>query len=218
MTEAEWLACDDRGKMLQCLRQLGTDRRIVCHLAGKVMLRKVQLFLCGCCRLRWEELSDQRSRIAVEVAERHADGLAKQPDLRKARQGAEEATRGGWGGSSIPYLAAEATKVAGEQAWNAAWIAAAITPILLLRCVFGNPFRQLVLKPAWLTSAVQTLARAAYDERDLPSGPLDTARLAVLSDALEEAGCSEDAILSHLRSPGPHIRGCWALDLVLGKG
>jgi hypothetical protein len=49
----------------------------------------------------------------------------------------------------------------------------------------------------------------------LHSGHLDNARLAVLSDALEEAGC-DDAILSHLRSPGPHVRGCWAVDLCLG--
>ena len=48
-------------------------------------------------------------------------------------------------------------------------------------------------------------------------GTLDRARLAVLSDALEEVGCTDTALLSHLRSPGPHVRGCWALDLVLGK-
>lgn len=48
-------------------------------------------------------------------------------------------------------------------------------------------------------------------------GTLDPARLAVLSDALEEAGCAEAALLTHLRSPGPHVRGCWALDLVLGR-
>jgi hypothetical protein len=62
-----------------------------------------------------------------------------------------------------------------------------------------------------------SLAVAAYEERLLPSGHLDNARLAVLSDALEEAGCSDEEILAHLRSPGPHIRGCWALDHILGK-
>jgi hypothetical protein len=62
-----------------------------------------------------------------------------------------------------------------------------------------------------------SLAQAAYDERNLPSGHLDNARLAVLSDALEEAGCTDADILSHLRSPGLHVRGCWALDLVLAK-
>lgn len=62
-----------------------------------------------------------------------------------------------------------------------------------------------------------SLASLAYEHPVLPSGHLDSARLAVLSDALEEAGCDDAEILSHLRSPGPHVRGCWALDLVLGK-
>ncbi len=66
--------------------------------------------------------------------------------------------------------------------------------------------------------AVAALAMPAYDERLLTSGHLDPARLAVLSDALEEAGCTDADILTHLRSPGHHVRGCWALDLVLGKG
>jgi hypothetical protein len=51
----------------------------------------------------------------------------------------------------------------------------------------------------------------------LPSSELDTARLTVLADALEEAGCGDGEMLGHLRSAGPHVRGCWALDLVLGK-
>ncbi|MGL4554267.1 MAG: hypothetical protein ACRC33_24145 [Gemmataceae bacterium] len=61
------------------------------------------------------------------------------------------------------------------------------------------------------------LARAACADRLLPAGTLDPARLAVLADALEEAGASGD-LLAHLRSSGPHVRGCWALDLVLGRG
>jgi hypothetical protein len=65
---------------------------------------------------------------------------------------------------------------------------------------------------------VLSLALAAYTDRNLPSGELDHARLAVLADALEEAGCSEQSLRDHLRSPGPHVRGCWALDLLLGKG
>jgi hypothetical protein len=81
-----------------------------------------------------------------------------------------------------------------------------------------NPFRPVPTQPAWLTPTVTGLAAAAYEERALPSGDLDNARLAVLADALEEAGCMDEVFLGHLRSPGPHVRGCWALDLVLGKG
>ena len=60
-------------------------------------------------------------------------------------------------------------------------------------------------------------AQAAYEERELPSGHLSPTRLAVLADALEEAGCRDADLLAHLRAPGPHVRGCWALDLLLGK-
>ena len=88
-----------------------------------------------------------------------------------------------------------------------------------LRCGQVNGHWFDVLKPGpcpWLTTDVLSIAQAAYDER-LDDGTLDLARLAVLSDALEEAGCTDDTLLSHLRSPGPHVRGCWAVDLILGK-
>jgi hypothetical protein len=65
---------------------------------------------------------------------------------------------------------------------------------------------------------VTSLAAGAYEERSLPSGHLDPLRLAVLADALEEAGCADGGLLGHLRAPGPHVRGCWALDLILGQG
>jgi hypothetical protein len=87
----------------------------------------------------------------------------------------------------------------------------------LIHDVFGNPFSPAAFDPVWRTPVVGSLARAAYEERSLPAGALDPGRLAVLADSLEEAGCSDGTVLSHLRGPGPHIRGCWALDLVLGK-
>ncbi len=73
-------------------------------------------------------------------------------------------------------------------------------------------------EPAWLTPTVTSLAIAAYEERSLPSGELDTARLAILADALEDAECDNTDILTHLRGPGPHVRGCWPVDLCLHKG
>jgi hypothetical protein len=87
----------------------------------------------------------------------------------------------------------------------------------LLRDIFGNPFRAVAVNPTWLTPTVTSLATAAYEERSLPSGELDAARLAILADALEEAGCSDTTILDHLRSTGPHVRGCWSVDLLLGR-
>jgi hypothetical protein len=90
----------------------------------------------------------------------------------------------------------------------------------LYRCIFGNPFRPVSLDPAilaWNDAVVVRLAQAAYKERQLPAGTLDNCRLAVLADALEEAGCTDAEALSHLRGPGPHVRGCWVVDLLFGK-
>jgi hypothetical protein len=91
----------------------------------------------------------------------------------------------------------------------------------ILRELFGNPFRPApVIDSAWLAwrrGVVRELALAAYEYRRLPEATLDPARLAALAEALEGAGCGDAELLSHLRSPGPHVRGCWAVDLVLGK-
>jgi len=87
----------------------------------------------------------------------------------------------------------------------------------LLHEIMGNPFRPVSVDPTWLMPTVAALATAAYTERELPSGHLDANRLVVLSDALEEIGCTNAEILTHLRGPAPHVRGCWAIDLLLGK-
>jgi hypothetical protein len=87
----------------------------------------------------------------------------------------------------------------------------------MLRDIFANPFRSVAINFTWLTPTVRNLATAAYEDRSLPSGELDPARLAVLADALEESGCNNADMLTHLRSPGPHVRGCWSVDLLLGK-
>jgi hypothetical protein len=81
---------------------------------------------------------------------------------------------------------------------------------LLARDIFGLPLHLTAADPNWLTASVRGLAEATYEGHDF-------ALLPVLADALEDAGCAEAAILSHLRSPGPHTRGCWALDLILAK-
>jgi hypothetical protein len=86
--------------------------------------------------------------------------------------------------------------------------------------VFGNPFRPATLEPAllrWNGGTIPRLAAAAYDERTLPAGALDPVRLAVLGDALEDAGCTDPSLLAHLRVPGPHVRGCWTVDLLSGR-
>jgi hypothetical protein len=85
----------------------------------------------------------------------------------------------------------------------------------MLRDIFGNPFRQVSIDPRWLTSSVVDLARSIY-EGDLRQAGGYMA-LPILADALMDAGCDSEELLSHLRSDGPHVRGCWAVDLILGK-
>jgi hypothetical protein len=88
----------------------------------------------------------------------------------------------------------------------------------LLRDLVGpDPFHTPAIDPAWRPPAVVALAQAAYEERQLPDGLLDPARLGVLADALEEAGCDDEHLLAHLRGPGPHPRGCFALDAARGS-
>jgi hypothetical protein len=83
---------------------------------------------------------------------------------------------------------------------------------VLYRDIYGNPFRPVAVNPDWLAwndGTVPKLAHAIYDERAFNSLP-------VLADALEDAGCTDADLLNHLRDPGPHVRGCWALDRILG--
>src|SRR5262249_31979463 len=91
----------------------------------------------------------------------------------------------------------------------------------LIREIFGNPFRPTSFGsafPGGNGGTVVQLATAAYEERVLPAGTLDSVRLRLLADTLEEAGCTDRAVLDHLRGPGGHVRGCWALDRILGTG
>jgi len=80
----------------------------------------------------------------------------------------------------------------------------------LIRCVLGNPFRPVTVDPTWITSTVVTLAEGIYQDRAFD-------RLPILADALQDAGCNEPTVLDHCRSEEPHVRGCWLIDLVLGK-
>ncbi len=83
----------------------------------------------------------------------------------------------------------------------------------LLRCIVGNPFRTVPIEPAvlaWNDGTVPQIAAGIYDERAFD-------RLPVLADALLDAGCDDEELLDHCRSKEPHGRGCWAIDLLIGK-
>jgi hypothetical protein len=230
VTEAEWLACDDPDRMLDSQR-------------GKVSDRKLRLFACASCRhLCWPWLTDETSRHAVEVAERFTDGQVSTEELSAARSAAENIARqfnefesevARWSEVYDPALTLDsnATRIAAAtaavNAIDAVQAARRISgtertgQASLLRELLGNPFRPPpTIDPAWLTwnhGTVVRLAQSAYEERQLPAGTLDNARLAVLADALEEAGCTNQDILYHCRSGGEHVRGCWVVDALLGK-
>ena len=78
------------------------------------------------------------------------------------------------------------------------------------RCVFGNPYRSVASDRRWRTADVLGMARGIYEERAFD-------RLPILADALQDAGCADEQLLGHGRGPGPHVRGYWVVDLVLGK-
>ncbi len=214
MTEAEWLAATNPRPMLEHLRGCG------------ITARKYRLFACGCCRFIASRLSTLWLH-ALEVAARTADDRATAAERQAAVSAAEAMPprRERLVGGPVDHAVAAAGEATSRYASHAnalavALHAAAVAPAsrlrqaALLRELVGNPFRPPVaVDPAWLAwngGTVGKLAAEVYEARDL-------ARLPVLADALEDAGCADTEVLGHLRGPGPHVRGCWALDLVLGK-
>jgi hypothetical protein len=118
----------------------------------------------------------------------------------------------------ILFRATELHYPAGEEAARAEYVAQGRR----IRDLFGNPFAVIAteIHPDWLAwgdGIVGKLAQEAYEEREQPSGLLSPTRLAVLADALEESGCADEDLLDHLREPGEHVRGCWAVDALLRK-
>jgi hypothetical protein len=207
-------------------------------LRGKVSERRCRLFACACCRRIWGWMADERSRQAVEVCEDYADGRAGKKKLAAAAKALDASWPSSLDASSLA-AAVVVNACAGSLSQVAEWTPAYASGLLgrergdyaerterivqcdLLRDIFGNPFRPApTIGPAvldWNRRVVVRLAQRAYDDRHCPDGTLDLARLAVLADALEEAGVTDTLLLEHLRGPGPHVRGCFALDAILGQ-
>jgi hypothetical protein len=235
MTEREWLDCSEPQRMME-------------FLAGKASDRKLRLLGVAFCRRIWRLMPDDRSREAVQLAERYADGLATDGQRREVRhrtadspwpkrQAAgsaqiavhylNEKTAGKYpyfvtGVAAVAHAASEKYKSNRKKSfpvYRAAFVAAQRAEARLVRCVVGNPFRSVSLDPVWLArgDSIRALAEVLYGKRRLPEGTFDVKRVAELADALQDAGCSDETILSHLRGPGPHVRGCWPVDLILGR-
>jgi hypothetical protein len=201
MTEAEWLGATDPVKMLG-------------QVIGKAGDRELRLFACATCRRLWHLLRDPRSRVAVEVSERYADGLADEAELRAAARAArlaEVAVRAGGGFWNAAQTAAEAAGPAEAGARRAALAAADAD---LCREIFGNPFRPPTLDPSWLlwnNGCLRVIAQGIYEERRFDDLP-------VLADALSDSGCQDETLLAHCRGGGRLYRGCWLLDRILAAG
>jgi hypothetical protein len=226
MTEAEWLEATGTIAMLAFLKRKASER-------------KLRLFQVACCRRIWHLVPDTRWRDAVQVAEQYADGEVSDK-RRKAVLAMIPRPMGRDG--QMERMAVFAADVANRRMHKnrvalgcAAVIgfAARVTMGIvdtgpcrldslpeyqheraveasLLRDIFGNPFRSVAFDPAWRTDTALSLARQMYAARDFSATP-------ILADALQDAGCNEDAVLSHCRSDDVHVRGCWVVDLVLGK-
>ncbi len=235
MIESEWLSCGDPRVMLDQVRDRASPRQL-------------RLFACACLRAVWQHLFDERSQQAVEVAERYADERASAAELAAAEAAAYEVARladlrttvsdPGWAAARAAHRAAsyDAYGAASGAAFIAAlcaapWVFEPSGAVLhhgdvvakararqqqcdLLREIAGNPFRRTRIRPDWLAwdrGTVIRLAEHIYRENCFEELP-------VLGDALEEAGCRDEVLLAHCRSAGPHVRGCWLLDLLRCAG
>jgi hypothetical protein len=190
-------------------------------LKGKVSDRKLRLFAVACCRRIWAEMPDGCSRTAVELGERYADGQATMADLSHVSEELNDSLQDvdtdvdEQGRASSAALACITHLLTAEGAAECACRLSRKEPesekAALLQDIFGPlPFRPITLNPAWLTSTVLALAKGIYAEKAFD-------RMPILADALQDAGCDNEDILSHCRKPGEHARGCWIVDLLLGK-
>jgi hypothetical protein len=203
MTEAEWLACDNPWLMQA---QLGDQ-----HWS----YRRLYLLTVACCRRWWINLPNPELKTCLDVIERFADNNASEDELliaqkqllaRRERLTVFREAVGDYGILDIllpleePYDSLFTWDEKGFEVDDAAF----------LRCIQGNPFRLVAFSLEWRTNTALALARQMYDSRDFGAMP-------ILADALQDAGCDNEDILAHCRGPGPHVRGCWVVDLVLGK-
>lgn len=213
MTEAEWLSTPDAPALFHHLRSW-----------VKPPGRKHRLFACAVCRECWHLLTDL-GRHAVAVAEATLDGNATRDNWSAVSHDlAMEQYRlhGRLDRLTSPSAEVQASLIASAAVafdWPGEYAAGEAirnlphegVPVAdLLRDIFGNPCRLVTFLPEWRTSTVLALAEQMYEARDFSAMP-------ILADALQDAGCTDDAILTHCRGLGPHVRGCFCVDAILGK-
>ena len=246
MTEAEWLACSDPQSMLQFLRRTASDRKVRLFAVAccwrvwpsleqeefRDAVRKAESFADGLAD-RAEMVQAYEKALAIFSKLRGKDNgpgaaltssaFPSPPKSIWAR--IADALDDPWwedefdkGDRLAPALvtaqhaARAAADLQGQRQfyYAPAMLAEQREQTALVRCLFGNPFRPPPVSGAWLTPEVRALAAAIYAERAFDRMPL-------LADALEAAGCTDTDLIEHCRSGQQHARGCWVVDLLLGK-
>jgi hypothetical protein len=216
LNEAEWLACTYPGTMIDFLGAKASDR-------------KMRLWLVACCRRVWHLIPAGPCRNVLAVAESFADREATLERLVAAynlawshipddshpsvvvseRAAAEAAAYAAFPGK--PIKTAEIAALAPDPWSELRKEAERAAQAAILREIFGDlPFQRPAVDPSWLTPNVVTMAQNIYAEKGFDPMP-------VLGDALEDAGCNDAGILVHCRRAEGHVRGCWVVDLLLGK-
>lgn len=247
MTEAEWLACADPQPMLEFLRRKASDRKVrlfavACcwrvwssleHEEFRDAVRKAELFADGL--VDRDEMLQAYEKARAIFAKLHGKDNGPGAALTASAfpsppksflQRVADALDDPWwedefdkGDPLAPALvtarhaALAAADLQGQRhtLYAAATIAEQREQTALVQCLFGNPFRPRPVCAAWLTREVMALADGIYAERAF-------GRMPFLADALEAAGCTNADVIEHCRSGRVHARGCWFVDLLLGKG
>ena len=246
MTEQEWLACTDPVSLLDHLDRPQGDRKLflfalACCRAIWPLLPQAEMRHGVEVAERFAE--GKATADDLDAADWRLEGAlyggvgyyANRPEVKPPQEMArwvedlqalptEQLVAMAWGGhEDLPTDFLGLLKDAGHFADHVlvmnscephsptlAWYSRFLNP-LLLRDIFGNPFRPVTtVNPAWRTATVVSLAQAIYEKRAFE-------RLPILGDALEDAGCDDADLLAHCRGSGPHVRGCWALVLLLQK-
>jgi hypothetical protein len=212
VTEEEWAAGEDPDDLLDAAKAV-----------KRLPARKARLFAGGCFRLVWDLIRADDIRLAVEMSDARADRKIGQQELERHRYPMTVPS------DKVRSWLAVAVQSLATSNLNPSYVAWQVRTATrndtyrharrgipcraqaeLIREVVGKPFRPVAFDRRWRTEDVLGLGRGIYEE-----GAFD--RLPLLADALMDAGCDNEDILAHCRSAGPHVRGCWVADLVLGK-
>ncbi len=207
MTEVEWLTGTEPKGMLDFVVRRASARRLRLFAVAAAY----DLLVHNPDReARGFDRGDDEFKAAIERAEARADGArvlgmpAFDSWVEYTDAGDAAYTVLGADGSVGLWLRDPA------EAVPAAIATLSVNPAAWLRDLFGNPFRPVAFDPRWRTADTVGLARGIYEDRAFD-------RLPLLADALMDAGCADVQVIGHCRSEGPHVRGCWVVDLVLGK-